>query len=271
MVDRVAAAWADYRTLAGAKLRSDWQYRTGFFALLAASLLVTAMDFAGIAVVFTQTPALGEWSLTQVAFLYGVSGICFRMADFVVGSVERIAPKVRDGSFDQLLIRPVNVLVNLTASEFSFRRIGAVLQAATVFGIAAVVADVTWTPGKALLVLVMLVSGTVIAMATWVMTASISFWAVRTEEIANTFTYGGSLVTSYPLHIFEQWLRVLLTYVVPLVFVNYLPTLYLLDAPSPLGIPAWLRFASPLVAIGTTLVARIVWRRGLRHYKSTGS
>lgn len=267
----MAAALSDYRTLAGAKLRSDFQYRASFGTLLLASLLITTLDFIGIAVVFTNTPALGGWTLAQVAFLYGVSGICFGLADFLVGSVEEIARKVRDGSFDLLLTRPVNVLVNLTASEFTFRRIGRVAQAATVFVVALVVLEVDWTVGRALMVGVMVASGTVIAGSTWIVTSSISFWTVNTQEIANTFTYGGGLTTSYPLHVFAAWLRGLLTYVVPLVFVNYLPALYILDVSSPLDFPEWMRFASPAVALLLALVAHTVWRAGLRQYQSTGS
>ena len=271
MGERVAAAWHDYRVLAGAKLRSDWQYRTSFLVLFLASFFATAMDFVGIAVIFTNTRELGGWSLEQVAFLYGVSGMCFGLADFIVGSVERVGPKVRDGSFDQLLIRPVNVLVNLTASEFGFRRLGRILQGLAVFVVALTFVTIDWTLGRVLIIPLMVASGTVIAVATWVITSSVSFWTVNTEELANTFTYGGATITSYPLHIFESWLRVTLTYVFPLVFVNYLPALYVLDVTTPLALPSWLRFASPIAAVIAATVAQQVWRHGLRRYQSTGS
>jgi ABC-2 type transport system permease protein len=269
--NRASRLVADYRILAGAKLRSDWQYRLSFLVLLCTGLLLTALDFAGIAVVFTRTPALGGWTLGQVAFLYGVAGLSFGVANFVVGSVEMVSPKVRDGSFDLLLIRPVNVLVNLTASEFNFRRVGRVAQAATVFAVAVAASGADWTAGRVLMLPVMVVSGTVIAAATWVITSSVAFWTVNTQEMASSLTYGGNLATSYPVHVLEPWLRVLLTYVVPLVFVNYLPALYILDLDTPLALPPWLRFASPAVAVAMSVVARVTWRAGLRHYRSTGS
>jgi ABC-2 type transport system permease protein len=271
VVERIVAGVADYRTLAAAKLRSDWQYRAGFVAMFAATLLVTAMDFAGIAVIFTKTPDLGGWGFREVAFLYGVAGVSFGLADFLVGSVEQISPRVRTGVFDLLLIRPVNVLVHLTASEFTFRRIGKVAQALVVLVAATALVDIEWTLGRIVMLPLTIVSGTVIACATWVITASIAFFTVETQEIANTFTYGGDLATSYPLHIFESWLRVLVTYLVPLVFVSYLPALYILDLETPLALPSWLRFASPLAALAMAVAARAVWRAGLRHYRSTGS
>lgn len=261
----------DYRILAGAKLRSDWQYRTGFVLLLLGSFFVTAIDFLGIAAIFTNTPALGGWSLEQVAFLYGMAGLCFGLADFLVGSVEAVAGLVRTGAFDRLLIRPVNALVNITASEFNFRRLGKVAQAAVVFAVALFLLDIDWTATRTIVLVASLISGTVIASSVWVITSSMAFWTVNTQEVANTFTYGGDLAISYPLHILERWIRVTLAYLVPLVFVNYLPALYVLDVETPLRFPPGLEFASPGVAVLMVLIARWVWRRGLRHYASTGS
>ena len=263
--------WFDYRTLAGAKLRSDAQYRTSFVVMILVSLIITGLDFAAIAVIFTKTPALGGWSIAQVAFLYGTSAICFGTADFLVGSVESISPKVRDGSFDTVLLRPVNALVNLTASEFAFRRIGNIIQGGAVFLVTALVVDVGWTIAKVGVLIVAIVAGIVIASSTWVITSSVSFWTVNTQEVANSFTYGGQQATGFPLHVFDAWLRILVTYVVPLVFVNYLPALHILELDSPLGLPEWMRFASPLVAVGMVLIARMVWGAGIRHYRSTGS
>jgi ABC-2 type transport system permease protein len=269
--DRVVASWHDYRVLASARLRSDWQYRTGFLLRLIAQILVTALEFAGVWAVFTNVDALGGWSFAQVAFLYGCTTLSFGLADFTVGSVERLAVQVRDGSFDRLLTRPVNVLVNLTASDFQFRRLGRVIQGCVVLIAAIVIVEIDWTVGRVVMIPLMVVSGTAIAGATWVATASSAFWMVNTNEIANTFTYGGELVTSYPLNIFDTWIRVLLTYIVPLVFVGYLPALYVLDITTPLALPQWLAFASPLVAVAAAAVARAIWRRGLRRYQSTGS
>lgn len=261
----------EYRTLAAARIRSDWQYRTSFLVSMLASLVITTLDFLGIAVLFSNTETLGDWSLDQVAFLYGTAGICFGLGDLLVGSVEMIAVRVRDGSFDQILVRPVNALVNLTASEFGLRRLGKISQASVVFAIALAVNDIDWSPARLAVLLLMIPSGAVIASATWIITSSVAFWTVNTQEIANTFTYGGSLTVSYPLHLFDQWLRVLLAYVVPLMFVNYVPALYILDIDSPLGLPGWLRWVSPAVALAMALVAAEVWRLGVRHYRSTGS
>jgi ABC-2 type transport system permease protein len=116
----------------------------------------------------------------------------------------------------------------------------------------------------------MLVSGTVIFSALWVVTSSLAFWTVETQEVANSFTYGGSFVTQYPADLFSAWLRRFIVFV-PLVFINYLPATWLLHKPDVIGLPVWVRLSSPAVAILMVLIARAVWTTAIRHYRSTGS
>jgi ABC-2 type transport system permease protein len=116
----------------------------------------------------------------------------------------------------------------------------------------------------------MVITGFVIFGGIWVIASSIAFWAVEVQEVANAFTYGGNFVSHYPMEIFSGWLR-RLAVLVPLAFVAYYPALWVLGRTDPHGSPAWLRFAGPGVAAAVVLVARVVWRSGIRHYRSTGS
>jgi len=62
------------------------------------------------------------------------------------------------------------------------------------------------------------------------------------------FTYGGQFMTSYPMSIYERWMRALFTFVIPMAFINYYPSLYLLDKPIHSGCPPGMPFLSPFVA-----------------------
>ena len=44
-------------------------------------------------------------------------------------------------------------------------------------------------------------------------------------ELQNILTYGGSAALSYPVSIYTTWFRRVLTYGVPMAFVNYFPAL----------------------------------------------
>ena len=104
----------------------------------------------------------------------------------------------------------------------------------------------------------------------WVVGACIAFWTTDGGEFTNAFTYGGTFLAQYPVDIYSAWLRRFLAYVVPLAFVCYFPSLYVLGKPDPLGLPRLLDFASPLVALAAALAAGMIWRGAVRHYRSAG-
>lgn len=263
--------WRAYRYLVGARIRSDWQYRTSFFLFTLAQAVVTALDLAVLLVIFDLVPALGGWSVHEVLVLYGFTISAFGLADMVASQVETVARHIVDGTFDRFLLRPLPVLVQISASEFALRRVGRVVPglATLVVGLATV--EVTWTIDRFVLVPVTLVSGVLIFSSVWVVTCSISSWIVGSREIANAFTYGGSFAHQYPMHIFSDWVRAFIGWLLPMAFVAYVPTIHLVGAPNPLGLPVWSAFAGPVVALGFAAVARTVWTAAIRNYQSTGS
>lgn len=260
-----------YRRLVGARLRSDLQYRTSFLVFLVAQILVSALDLAVIAVIFGQVDALAGWSGAEVALLYGIGGVAFGLADLFVSQVETASRHIKAGTFDRFLLRPIGPLLQLSATEFALRRVGRVLQPLVVLVLAVPAARVAWSPVTAWLLVTGIASGTVIFGAVWVITSSVAFWTVETQEFSNAFTYGGNHLVQYPLGVLSGWLRRVVTFAVPLAFVAYLPAAEILAKPDRLGLPGALAYATPMVAAISALVARAAWRAGIRQYCSTGS
>ncbi|MFB7090015.1 ABC transporter permease [Streptomyces sp. NPDC056296] len=268
---RVAEGLRAYRLIAAMWIRSTMAYRTSFALTTFGNFAATALDFVAILLMFSRVDALGGWSLAEVAFLYGVSGVCFGLADLAIGSMERLGRRVRDGTLDTLLVRPAPVLAQVAADRFALRRLGRVAQGVLVLGYALTVVDVDWTAAKLLLMPVMLLSGAGIFCAVFVAAAAFQFVAQDASEVSNAFTYGGTTMLQYPPTVFALDLVRGVTFVMPLAFVNWLPASYVLDRPYPLDLPEWVAFAPPLVAVACCALAGLAWRAGLRTYRSTGS
>lgn len=261
---------ATYRRLVGARIRADWQYRLSFSLFTVGQFLGSFLDFLAIAVIFDSVPALAGWSLAEVAFLYGTTGVAFNIGDVFISQVERSSQYIKRGDFDQLLLRPLGPLFQLSCREFELRRVGKLVQAGGVLAVAVAALEVSWTAPRVAMFVLLIAAGTAIFGAIWVITSSIAFWTVETQELANSFTYGGNYVTEYPLELFAPWLRRLLL-IVPLAFVNYLPAAWILGRSDTSAYPGWLVYATPFVAAATVTAARTVWATAIRHYRSTGS
>jgi ABC-2 type transport system permease protein len=256
--------------LAGARLRSELQYRTSFVLLVVTVFLFSFLDFVAVLVIFGTIDELGGWSFAEVAVLYGTSGVAFNLANVLVAGVDRAAQHIRAGTFDTLLLRPLGTIVQLTSSDIELRRVGRLAQASLVLMVALAAVDVDWTAGSVVFVAMLLLSGAAIFGGIWVIVAAIAFWTVENRAIANSVTYAGNYLTFYPFDVFSGWLRGAAA-VIPLAFVNYLPVAWLLEKDDAYGWPDWVGFVSPVVALIVALLARLVWRIALRRYRSTGT
>ncbi|MFC8621453.1 ABC transporter permease [Streptomyces anulatus] len=252
-------------------VRSTMAYRASFAMTLFGDFAVTAFDFATILLMFTHVDALGGYTLPEIALLYGLSATAFGLCDLLLGSMDRVGRRVRDGTLDTLLVRPVPVLAQVAADRFALRRLGRITQGLLVLGYALVALDIAWTPLKVLMLPMMVVSGAAIFGAIFVAGAAFQFVAQDASEVQNSFTYGGTTLLQYPPTIFAKDLVRGVTFVVPLAFVSWLPALYVLDREYPVDLPQWVAFLPPLVAVACWALAGLAWRTGLRAYRSTGS
>ena len=112
----------------------------------------------------------------------------------------------------------------------------------------------------------MIACGAVLFFCLFVVYAAFSFFTLEGLEFMNIFTDGGREFGRYPFSVYGRDALRVLTYAVPLALVQYYPLLYLLGRES-----GMLYMFSPLLALLFAAPAYLLWRYGLRRYKSTGS
>ncbi len=260
-----------YFRLIGAQIRSELQYRASLLAETFGAFIITALDFVAIAILLSRFQGIAGWTLAEVALLYGVSTISFSLAELHAGGFDFFDQLVVRGEFDRLLIRPLGAFFQVLAEAWPLRRFGRLSQGLIAFGFALSVLRPAWGFLDWVFLAVTMVGGVLFFLAIFVIGSTACFWSPQTSELTNIFSYGGQLMTSYPMSIYERWMRHFFTFVIPMAFVNYYPALYLLDKPDPFGMPRWLAFLSPFVAAAMFGAALAFWRLGVRHYQSTGS
>jgi ABC-2 type transport system permease protein len=265
------AALGVWRRLVGAQIRSQLQYRVSFALETVGMFLFAFMDLFAILVIFHNVPQLAGWSSAEVVFLYGTAMLAFSLTDLVIGHLDLFPQTIRDGKFDLVLVRPRGTLLQVVAADFQIRRVGKIAQSTIVLVAAIVVLDIDWTIDRALFLPTMVVAGALIYGGVWVAAICVAFWTVEGREAANAFTYGSSFLAQYPINVYAAWLRRFFAFVIPAAFVSYFPSLHVLGKQDPLGLPRFLQLASPVVAIVVCVVAGLLWRFAVRHYRSTGS
>lgn len=139
-----------YFRLISIKIRGQMQYRASFFLEVVSTGLIAGIGFLTIALVVQKFEGIGGWSLAQVAFLYGMVETAFGLMDMLFSGYDPqiFGAQVRLGAFDQILLRPVPVWLQVFGSEFMLRRMGRIFQGVAVLAFAISNLEIHWTWAK---------------------------------------------------------------------------------------------------------------------------
>jgi ABC-2 type transport system permease protein len=256
----------------GVSLRTQAQYPASTLLLAVGQLLATVIEVVAVWALFDRFGSVHGWTFAEVAVFYGLVHVMFALACVPTHGLENVGTEfLRTGAFDRLLLRPRTVMLQLIGHDFRLSRLGRLVQGLLVLIVGAHFAGVAWSAGDVLMMVWAVAGGTALFFGIIVFQGAVSFWTIESLEIANVLTHGGVQAAQYPLSMYNDWLRSLLTFVVPLACVAYYPILILLHRPDPLGAPAWLGFIAPLAGFAFAALSLCAWRLGVRHYTSTGS
>lgn len=255
----------------GMRWRGQMAYRASFWMQVISNFLINGAEALALFAMFYRFDSMGGWTLPEVAFLHGMAMTSFSVADTLVVGLNNVPSQIREGEFDRVLIRPMSSWLQSVVNEVSLRHLGQFAQGTIVLTWALTQLDIDWTPTRLGMVAIMTLSAIALFSALFTVEAILSFWTVNSVEAVNAFTYGGSTLAQFPLHLFERGMRTLFLWIVPVGFVSYYPALIILGKDDPLGNPAWFALLGPVIIAAFCMLVAWGWQQGIRHYRSTGS
>lgn len=255
-----------YKKYFSIHLKGAMQYKVSFFLTMIAQFFVSFEVFLGVYFMFQRFHTVEGFTYNQVLLCYSVVLFQFYLAEFFFRGFDRFSTMLGNGEFDRILVRPRNAVFQVLVSRMDFVRIGRLLQGLVLLPYAMATAGVEWDFPKLLTLLFMIVGGTLFFAGVFVIGASLSFFTTQGLEVINVFTDGIKEHGKYPLNIYGKGVLRFCTFVVPYSLVQYYPLLYLLGRETSL-----FYMILPLLSVWFLLPCYLVWRVGLRHYKSTGS
>ncbi len=254
-----------------AYLRGRMDYRWQFLGDIVAGILGQASVVASLWLITRRFTEVGGWTFPELAVLYGLSMLTFALAGMVFWPfVYLVDGLVVSGRLDQYFLRPRGLVVQLVCGGAGINHLGGVaVGAATVaIGLGALAARLS---ALKIAYLVAAIGGGALLQAAGIITvAALSFWLMRSSDLGDIVFYNLQNFLSYPLTIYPGFLKVLLTAVIPLAFVNWYPSLLLLDRCAG-TLDFVLGLAAPLVGAAAFVGALALFRRGERRYASSGS
>jgi viologen exporter family transport system permease protein len=245
---------------------NELQYRANLVIQVVQSAIQLGTGLAVLALVFSQVSELNGWSQPELLAVMGVytlvGGI---IGTFIQPNMERLIGDVREGTLDFILTKPDDSQVLVSVREVRIWRLVDVVLGVVILAVASAGLQTTIGPGGALAFLVALALGASMVYCFWLILTTAAFWIVRMDEIVELFS-GIYQSGRWPVSIYPDWLRVGLTFLVPIAFAVTVPA----EALTGRLTPTSLALAAALAA-GVLLVTRWLWRTGLRHYSGASA
>ena len=242
------------------------QYKTSFILTAIGQFLVSFSAFMGIYFMFMRFNTVEGFNFSEVLICFAVMLTSFSLAECFFRGFDTFGGIISNGEFDRIMVRPRNEMLQVLGSKIEFTRIGRFLQAIIVLSYAIPKSDIIWTADKIITLCLMIIGGTFLFAGLFIIYAGICFFTIEGLEFMNIFTDGGKEFGKYPLSIYGEGILKFFTFAIPLALIQYYPLLYLLGRTD-----NTLYMILPVFGILFLLPSYILWRFGVRHYKSTGS
>ncbi|WP_448627821.1 ABC transporter permease [Geodermatophilus sp. URMC 64] len=253
------------RSVVGTFLRvgvqNELQYRVNFVLSLVQSLVSVGTSLAVLALVFLHTDSLRGWSGDELLVVMGV----FVLMGGVIRSViqpnmQQLMVDVQEGTLDGPLTKPADSQLLVSVRKFDIWQAVDVLVGAALVVVGLVRIGRPVGVPAVLAFALALVCGAVALYCVWLLLSVTAFWIVRIDMLVELFE-GLYQAGRWPVGIYPGWLRIGLTFLLPLAFAITVPASALTR-----GIPGWVLLGTVAFTGALFALTRVVWRVGLRHY-----
>ncbi len=255
------------RSVLAAQLKASamtaMQYRANFWVSGLVALYWVSWNFLPLIILFGDRQQVAGWDFPSALVVTGYFVLVRAVLEgLITPSFEDAIARIRDGTFDYVLLKPVDAMLLVSASKVEPWKILEVLSGVGIFvyafallGRAPAIADV-------LLGVALLVAAMIAAYSLWLAAVSLSFWAVRLDNLMALLSAVFD-ISRWPISVFHGALRVIFTVIVPIALMTSYPASALLgrlEAPTALACVV----GSAALLAGS----RLLWRRAVAAYTS---
>jgi len=245
---------------------SQMEYRANFASSLVLSLLWPLWVLSLLWVFFYHSPDLGGWSFYEAMLVVGMYDIFIGLQETILApNIVQVTEHIQKGTLDFVLLKPANGQVLATITACNLMRLTDVIVGFGMIAFGLHRMGHIPTLMQIATFAVMIPAGMITVYSIWLILTTLAFWFVRVENFGEVF-YAFYETGRFPVTIYNRWLRLVLTYIVPVAFLTTFPAATLLGKLS-------LYFVLAAVVIAGVLfyTSSRFWNYAIRFYSSASS
>jgi len=246
---------------------SGLEYKGWWIMFLQVMLTVISEPIA-IVFMFGRFGNIGDWTVERILLIYAIAVTSFGLAEcFCRGFDYFPFQMVREGNFDRVLLRPKSLFTQVAASAFHIHRFARALTGMAIIIWACSRLGIGFSFHNVTMIAFALIGGLLMYAGVFVFSSGISIFTVGALDWIYIFTNASYETTRIPVDHMPRVMRSMFTFFMPMLVISYFPA-------SAIGgwggavWRGWLALPAGALFLGASM---LVWRVGVRHYKSVGS
>ena len=251
-----------------ASMQDEMAHRSNFWISLLHSILNLLTGVLGVAVLFGQVDLINGWDFASTLVILGVYLSVGALRGLFIGpSLEALSGmdgEVWTGKLDFTLLRPVDVQFQASFRHWRLFRLFDLMLGLGVLVVASLNQGDTVTPINMIAFLFSLLIGMLILYSILLIFAGLVFWS---PGFLFTWVFDGIFqMARYPVGVYPDWVRLILTWIIPVGLITTVPAQVLSG-----DLSVWLLTGAVLFSVVLFLVGTAIFRIGLRRYSSASS
>ncbi|HTU73068.1 MAG TPA: ABC-2 family transporter protein [Trebonia sp.] len=277
LITSMAGRWRAFRRawwvalrISALNFQARLEYRADFVSSIFMGVVWQSSVLVFVGIVLTRFPGIGGWNAGGVLAIAAIRLLSHGIQTVVFSPLWWVGDQVGEGLIDIYLVRPLPVYRQVLLSRFPTNAIGDFAAGLLLFGLALARLQLDWTPARIGFLIAAIIGAIGVEAALATLLASLSLLVMIGRA---PFQWLDSVLGSfgnYPLSALPVPARQVLTFVIPIAFVGYLPAAVLTSRAGTAGVAQWLAYGAPLVGVALYLGSRLVWYVALRKYGSAG-
>ncbi|MCL2697520.1 MAG: ABC-2 family transporter protein [Oscillospiraceae bacterium] len=247
-------------------IKSKMSYRADFIISNLGMIIQHGASFITFWILFQNFPSVMGWEYEEMLFFYGFSLIAMTPMQCLFDNNWFLRHKVYSGDFIKYCFRPINVFFYYISEIFDLKGIGLFTAGTAILIYSWSKLELAFSVLTLGLLVINLVAASLFMIAIMNLAAATCFWTIN-GGITMVFAQQFQSYARYPITIFGKFLRFVFTFVIPMAFVSYYPSLTFLS-PDEIPLLTWL---CPLIGVAFFLLSYFVWMKGAKNYSGTGS
>lgn len=252
-------------------IKSVAAYRGAFVLNFISQFISYGVEFALMWIMVNSFDSMNGWTKYEVMLLFAMSLASYSLAGFFFfSSTSFVRNGVKNGAFDDVMLKPVYILPFLICSNFNLGYVSHMTLSIIMIIVCLINLNINIGFFNLLYLVISIIAGAFIYGALFLLCSTPTFFKTKLNSLMK-FVFFLRQMSFYPLSIFSKSFQFILSFIIPYGMINFYPIQAVIKKEDFLMFDSYMQFVPPFFSVLLFTISVVYFNFGVKHYNSTGS